>query len=308
LAARAAGNVPVAWGLHHSNLSPAFIKRSTLLTARACARLSHVLPAAIVCCAESTRQMHAEFGYKSERLLVIPNGFDLNDFHPDPAARQAIRQELGIPNEARVVGMLARFHPQKDHRNFVQAAGIVRAQRNDTRFLLCGYGMTWDNAELVQWIDDAGIRDRVHLLGRRHDVQAVQASLDVAALSSQGGEALPLTIGEAMACGVPCAVTDVGDAALLVGETGRVAAPRDPAALAAACLSLLSLGEADRARLGEAARNRIAECYSMTMVAERYRQLHERLAKNAPPSPAWLADGLPDSTYPRQESNARPVA
>ncbi len=286
LAARAAGNPPVAWGLHHSNLSPAFVKRSTLMTARACARLSNRLPAAIVCCAESTKQLHAEFGYNQEKLLVIPNGFDLELFRPDPAARAAIRSELGISNETRLVGILARFHPQKDHRNFVIAAGIVRDRRNDTRFLLCGFGMTWDNAELVSWIDEAGIRDRVHLVGRRQDMPAIQASLDVACLSSQGGEAMPLTIGEAMACGVPSAVTDVGDAALLVGDTGRVAPPDNPAALAEACLSLLALHPEEYARHGEAARRRIAERYSLPLIANRYGELHERLAMKAVPCPA----------------------
>ena len=166
------------------------------------------------------------------------------------------------------------------------AAGIVRDRRNDTRFLLCGFGMTWDNAELVSWIDEAGIRDRVHLVGRRQDMPAIQASLDVACLSSQGGEAMPLTIGEAMACGVPSAVTDVGDAALLVGDTGRVAPPDNPAALAEACLSLLALHPEEYARHGEAARRRIAERYSLPLIANRYGELHERLAMKAVPCPA----------------------
>jgi glycosyltransferase involved in cell wall biosynthesis len=279
LAARAAGNPPVAWGLHHSNLSPAFIKRSTLMTARACALVSRRLPAAIVCCAESTKRIHAEFGYDREKLMVIPNGFDLDAFRPDPAARAAIRAELGVPNDARLVGMLARFHPQKDPRNFTRAAGIMAARRDDVQFLLCGYDMTWDNAELVKWIDEAGIRGRIHLIGRRNDTPAIQASLDVGCLSSQGGEALPLTIGEAMSCGVPCAVTDVGDAGRLVGDAGRVAPPNDPAALAEVCLSLLSLSREDSARLGEAARRRIATDYSLPVIARRYADLHAALAE-----------------------------
>lgn len=278
MAARIAGNPPVAWGLHHSNLSPAFIKRSTLWTAKACARLSYHLPAAVVCCAESTRQLHARFGYDEQKLLVIPNGFDLDVFRPDPVARAEIRRELGIGDETPLIGMLARFHPQKDHRNFVRAARVIRAQRDDAHFLLCGFGMEWSNPELVTWIDEAGLRDRIHLLSRRPDANRVQASLDVACLSSQGGEAMPLTIGEAMACGVPCAVTDVGDAALLVGDTGRVAKPRDPDGLAAACLSLLSLSGEGRTLAGRSARARIAERYSLASVAAEYARLHERLA------------------------------
>jgi glycosyltransferase involved in cell wall biosynthesis len=278
LAARVAGNPPVAWGLHSSDLSSAIIKRSTLMTVRTCARLSTWLPAAIVCCAESTRRQHAELGYDEEKLIVIPNGFDLDVFRPDPAARAAVRRELGLADETRLVGMVARFHPQKDYQNFVRAAGIIRAQRDDTHFLLCGASLDWENAELVRWIDEAGVRDRCHLLGRRTDVGRMQASFDIGCLSSRGGEALPLTVGEAMACGVPCVVTDVGDAALLVGDTGRVVPPRDPAALAAAIDALLTLDADARGRLGAAARRRIGERYSLPVIAGRYAALHEQLA------------------------------
>jgi glycosyltransferase involved in cell wall biosynthesis len=283
LAARMAGNPPVAWGLHSGNVSSTVIKRHTLMTIRACARLSSHLPTAIVSCAESTRQQHAGFGYAEDKMLVIPNGFDLNVFRPDPSARVAVRRELGLEEDDRLVGVVARFHPQKDHRTFVDAAKIVAAHRDDAHFLFAGDDLTWDNAEVVRWIDEAGIRSRCHLLGRRNDVPRIQASLDVGCLSSQGGEAMPLTIGEAMASGVPCAVTDVGDAALLAGETGRVAPPRDPAALAAAIEGLLALTPEERARAGEAARRRIAERYSLPFVADRYVALHERLALRSVP-------------------------
>jgi glycosyltransferase involved in cell wall biosynthesis len=279
LAARVAGNIPVAWGLHHSNLSPSFNKRSTLLTARACAHASRWLPSAIVCCAESTRKLHREFGYDADKLMVIPNGFDLDIFRPDPEAPASVRRELGIPETTRLIGVAARFHPQKDHETFVKAAEQIAATREDTHFLLCGDLVTWDNEELVGWIDAAGIRDRFHLLGRRRDLGRIQASLDVACLSSQGGEAMPLTIGEAMASGVPCVVTNVGDAARLVGDTGRIVPTRDPAAMAEACLAMLSLPLIDHARLGVAARRRISENYSLPMIADRYLALHEQLAQ-----------------------------
>ncbi|GIW04821.1 MAG: glycosyl transferase [Thermomicrobiales bacterium] len=279
LAAQAAGGPPVAWGLHHSTLSPAYNKRSTLLTARACAHLSRRLPAAIVCCAESTRRLHAALGYDEQRMVVIPNGFDLDEFRPDPAARIAVREELGLSPQTRLVGLIARFHPQKDHRTFIEAAGRLCAWRDDVHVLLAGGRLDWDNTELVRWIDEAGIRNRCHLLGRRTDISRIQASLDVACLSSQGGEALPLTVGEAMASGVPCVVTDVGDAALLVGDTGRVAPVRDPEALAQACLSLLELPLPEWTALGAAARRRIAEHYALPDIAQRYAGLWDQLAE-----------------------------
>lgn len=278
LAAQMAG-VPIAWGLHHSTLSPAYNKRGTVLIARACARLSRRVPDAIVCCAEATRRLHAEFGYDASRMVVIPNGFDVDAFRPDPAARLSVREELGIAPDTPLVGILARFHPQKDHRTFVQAAGRLRAWRDDVHYLLAGGDITWDNSELVGRIEEAGIRDRCHLLGNRSDVSRLQASLDVACLSSQGGEALPLTIGEAMASEVPCVVTDVGDAALLVGDTGHVVPTRDPEALAAACRELLDMSPIERSALGAAARRRIAEHYALPAIADRYVRLWEQIAE-----------------------------
>jgi glycosyltransferase involved in cell wall biosynthesis len=277
LAARFAGNPPVAWGLHISNLSREFNRRGTLLTARACQKVSGWLPSAIVCCAEATRRIHVDFGYDQSRMQVIPNGFDTSVFRPSDEAKGAMRAELGIPASSRLVGMLARFHPQKDHRTFVEAAARVRRERDDVHFLIAGYDCTWENAELTRWIDAAGVRDRMHLVGRRTDVAFVQASLDVACLSSQGGEALPLTIGEAMASGVPCAVTDVGDSARLIGEAGRTAAPKDADGLARGISELLDLSDIEYRRVSAAARRRIEEHYSLSSVSAQYTALHERL-------------------------------
>lgn len=278
VAARLAGNLPVAWGIHSSNLEPGIVKRSTILTARACARLSPWLPGAIVCCSEATRRAHAALGYSAEKLVVIPNGFDLDRFRPDPDARLAVRRELGLPDGAPVIGLLARFHPQKGHRVFVEAAALLHAHRPDAHFLLAGDGVTIENPELTGWIDAAGLHGRCHLLGRRGDVARLHASLDLATSSSVAVEAFSLVVGEAMACGVPCAVTDVGDSALLVGETGRVVPADDPVALAGALADLLGLDPAARAELGRWARQRIADHFSLPRIVRRYEDLYERLA------------------------------
>lgn len=278
VAAKAAGNVPVAWGLHNTDLAPGVAKRSTVATALACARLSPWLPAAIVCCTEATRRVHERLGYRADKMVVVPNGFDLDDFKPDAAARAAVRRELGLPPDAPLIGLLARFHPQKGHRFFLEAAALLAARRADVHFLLCGDGVTRDNAELAARVDAAGLSDRCHLLGRRRDTARLQASLDVATSASVAGEALSLALGEAMACAVPCAVTDVGDSALLVGDTGRVVPPGDAAALAAAWQGLLALSPVDRAGLGQRARERIAEHFALPRTVRRYECLYARLA------------------------------
>jgi glycosyltransferase involved in cell wall biosynthesis len=244
----------------------------------ACARLSHWLPARIVCCSEASRQVHRQRGYPADKMLVITNGFDLATFRPDQGARQSVRQELGIPEDAPLIGLVARFDPQKDHRNFLQAAAKLHAQLPESYFLLCGDDLTWENAELVGWIEPVGIRHRCRLLGTREDTPRLTAALDLATTSSAYGEAFPLVIGEAMACGVPCVVTDVGDSAIIVGETGVVVPPRDPQALATGWSQLLlDMSRDERLQLGMAARQRIMERYSMGKIVAQYESLYESL-------------------------------
>lgn len=278
LAARVAGGIPVVWGIRQSNLDPQKSKRTTIWTARTCARLSHWLPIRIVCCSEGSRRVHTKLGYAAHKMVVIPNGFDLTVFRPDPVARLSVRQELGIPKDAPVIGLVGRFDPQKDHRNFVLASRRVHALLPDAHFLMCGEGVAWENQDLAGWIMAAGFRDRCHLLGRREDISRLNATLDVACSSSAFGEGFTNAIGEAMACGVPCVVTDVGDSALLVGDTGRIVPSRDPQALAEACYELIELRLNGGTDLGLAPRRRVEEHFSLPAIVARYEGLYDKLA------------------------------
>jgi glycosyltransferase involved in cell wall biosynthesis len=276
-AARLAGGLPVAWGIHQVNIGGGSNTRVTRAAIWLGAVLSGRMARRIVYCADAARRAHVAVGYDTARSVVIPNGFDVDAFRPDPAARAAVRAELGIGPGTPVVGIVARWDPLKDHATFVAAAGRLAAARPDARFVLAGRGVDGANGELAALIAAAGIADRCHLLGERRDVPRVLAALDVFALSSRM-EAFPVAVGEAMACGVPCVVTDVGDAAMLVGDTGRVVPPGDPAALADALARVLGLDARERARLGRAARERVAERFSLQAVAARYEALHAALA------------------------------
>lgn len=273
IAARLAGRTPVVWNIRHSNLEPKVNSRTTMLTARACAHLSGWLPAKIICCAEAARQSHVQFGYAEQRFEVIPNGFDLEALYWQPQARLEIRRELGIAEETLVIGLAARFHPQKDHQNFIEAAGRFAAQYPDLLFLLMGDDVHRDNQTLMEWIYQAGIGDKVQLLGRRDDIPRLLSVLDIATSSSLG-EGFPNAVGEAMACQIPCVVTDVGDSAALVGDTGIVVPARNPEALAAAWMDLARRGDAERRLLGERARQRIRERFSLESVVDCYERLY----------------------------------
>jgi glycosyltransferase involved in cell wall biosynthesis len=280
LASRLSSPAKVVWGIHHSDHVRALTKRSTLITVGACARLSHRLPARIVLCSEHARTLYGQRGFASDKMQAIPNGFDTQRFRPDSAARADVRRELNI-DSAPLIGLVARYDPIKDHASFLRAASLLVKIRPDVRFLLCGANVDRQNQPLAALVDSLGLTRRCHLLGPRRDVPRILAALDLL-ISSSISEAFPLTVGEAMSCGVPCVATDVGDSALIVGATGRIVPPGAPQAMADAWNDLLAMTVEGRRQLGAAARNRICELFDLEAVTRRYEALYRDLASGAP--------------------------
>ncbi|MCC7494854.1 MAG: glycosyltransferase [Fimbriimonadaceae bacterium] len=268
--------VPVAWGIHNSALDPRRAKRLTRLVRAACARLSWRWPRAVVCCSQAARRVHCEVGYNPAVMRVIPNGFDVQTWRPQPALRPVQRAQLGVPAEVPLVSLVARFDADKDQATFLAAAARVAAALPAVRFVMCGRDILATNPVLGSWLQQHQLTDRVLLLGERDDLPELLQAVDLAC-SSSASEAMPLAVGEAMACGLPCVVTDVGDSAPMVGDTGLVAPPQDPAALAAAMLQLLREPAAARQARGAAARQRIATQYSLDAIATQYQQLWAQL-------------------------------
>jgi glycosyltransferase involved in cell wall biosynthesis len=244
--------------------------------------LPHVLarmsrrPAVVVANSEAGRQIHERYGYGPRRWEILPNGFDMERFRPDPARRAATRAALGIDPAALVVGLFARFDPMKDHTTFLAAAEMIAKARPDVMFLLAGRGT--DGAAFNDIIGAREeLRTRLILLGERRDMPELMAATDIAVCSSLT-EGFPNTIGEAMASGVPCVSTDVGDAAVLIGETGALVPRADPAALALKLDEFLDMAPEARITLGASARDRIEAKFSLRAVVARYAALFRELA------------------------------
>jgi glycosyltransferase involved in cell wall biosynthesis len=157
-------------------------------------------------------------------------------------------------------------------------AAKISVEIPDAHFLLAGRQIDSGNNTLLKWVQDAGLASRVHLLGLRTDVPRLTAALDVATLVSSFGEAFPNAIGEAMACGIPCVVTDVGDSAEIVGDTGIVCRPDDVDALAASCIRLLQSDEAVRLHLGVLARQRVSCNFDIEEVVRKYAEFLRALS------------------------------
>jgi glycosyltransferase involved in cell wall biosynthesis len=231
------------------------------------------LPSAIVYNSRSGARQHEMRGYRNARSAVISNGFDCDMFRPDEQARCAIRSQFGLERTAILIGLVARHHPMKDPVGFLQAASLVSAQHPESRFLLVGKGLTESEPTLQKIIEQLDLKGQVLLLGERTDMPQLTTGLDIAC-SSSWGEGFSNAIGEAMACAVPCVVTDVGDSGFLVGDTGMTVPPRNPEALAHAIEKLIAAGSARRKELGLAARKRIESEFSLSKMTRRYEDLY----------------------------------
>lgn len=173
---------------------------------------------------------HQVMGYPVKKMIVIRNGIDTERYQPDPVARARIRMEWGIEAHKKLIGLVARLDPMKDHPVFFKAAQSLIALRSDVYFVCVGDGSPDYTAELRALADQYGLNEHLIWAGARDDMPAVYNALDLAVNSSYG-EGLPNAVAEAMACDVPCVVTDVGDSAWLVGSTGEVVPPKQPEAL-----------------------------------------------------------------------------
>ena len=283
IAAKLAGAYPVVWNIRHTINDKGSLKTSTYRIVKINAWLSHFIPTKIICNANTGKETHTTLGYAAHKLCVIENGFDTSRFTPDQASKENVCKEMGLPKGVCLIGMAARYNPQKDHANFIQAAALLFQKRQDVYFLLWGNHVDGTNPVLTGLIKSANLQERVLLLGLRMDTHRLFSALDIATLSSADGEAFPQVVGEAMASGIPCAVTDVGDAAFIVADTGRVVPPRDPEALAKAWDELLSLPVLERIALGKAARERIKSLFSLEKTARQYGQLYRDIIAGSKP-------------------------
>lgn len=282
VAARLARVRQVLWGIRQSDLDPETSKRTTIAVARWCARLSRIVPDVIVCCSQASVDSHRRLGYSVDRMLYVPNGFDVDGLKPDARERERFRGALGIALNAIAIGNLSRYDPQKDLGTFLRAAAIFSEHRRDAIFILAGVGVDQANHELRAEIDAAGLAGRVFLLGELEDVTPVLQALDILTLSSAYGEGFPNVIAEAMLCGVPCVATKVGDSAAIIGPYGRVVPIRDPAAIAGAWNELLDLDADSLARMKSSGRERIASRYALNAVVSQYAALYGSTRKCDP--------------------------
>lgn len=262
------------WGIRRGHLIPGKDKVLTIKIARICAKFSKRV-SHIVYCAQKSKLFHEARGHHSGNSLVIPNGFDLDKFYRGEEARIAFREKEQLPQEATVIAFVGRYSPIKGYENFVEAFRQVNDVFQGKLFALCaGTGVDNSNNALRDLVKSLGLERNIRLLGRRDDIQALLSASDLF-VSASFTEAFSNAIGEAMACELPCVVTDVGDSGYIVGHTGIVLDNNDPEVLAKGITAILNMDVAKRKALGIQARQRVRELFDIKVVVEQYEKLYQ---------------------------------
>ena len=276
IVARLCGIENLCWNIRHCNLDKGKNKFLTLLTAKACAILSGLIPSRIICNSHAGKRTHSDFGYVDQKIQVIPNCFDLGDFFPDAKIRNQVRKTLRIDRDTFVFGHVGRYDVQKNHEGLFRSFAFVVERYPDALLVCCGKGVSSENRKIIDQIQSLNLCENVLLLGLRKDVSEVLNAFDLL-VSSSVGEGFSNAIGEAMAVELPCVVTDVGDSARVVGSTGWVVDPDCHESLAEAMTLAMDAPREELRKRGRRARRRMGEIFSVEAIISSFEQLYLKL-------------------------------
>lgn len=275
LVGRIIGIRRIFWGLHSTYLTKDNTKISTIFIARVNAIFSYFVPMRIISCSQKGADSHRTLGYAKSKISVIPNGYNLQQFTPNIKAGSQLRDTLGIPVATPLLGMVARFDVLKDHPNLISALAKLKQNQINFRCILVGDGITESNTKLVSLLQTYKLENYVLLLGQRNDIPAIMSAMDIHVLSSSS-EAFPNVLCEAMACGTPCVSTDVGDAKLILGDSGWVVPPKQPELLYQAIAEAITewrSSDSSWDKRKSLARSHILNNFSIDKMVDRYNRI-----------------------------------
>ncbi|AZV93892.1 hypothetical protein CBF45_09285 [Bordetella sp. J329] len=268
VAGKLVGSRSVYWNIRTTDLSKNSNSR-TMLFRKICALFSYAIPKKIICVADAAKKIHEEVGYCKKKMLVIENGFDVDLFYR-PDLRASARSKFGFSDEDLVVGSVGRYALVKDQPNFLHALYHIKKEIPNAKGFLIGRGIGVDNSELMALISRLGLIDDVVLCGDVNNVPFVLSAMDVFCLHSKT-EGFPNVLGEAMAAGLPCVSTNVGDASKLLGRIEAIVPAENAEALASTLISTMKMSAIDREHEGARARARVSALYSMNVIVDKYK-------------------------------------
>ncbi len=264
------------WNIRHSLHHIKHEKKTTAWIIRLCGLLSF-LPKKIIYNAHISALQHQKLFYKKNKEVILPNGFDIDTFRPNASSRLKWRQEWGCDDDTKIYGMIARYHPMKDHKTLIH--GFSNALKNNdfnAKLVLVGTNLTQQNNDLIDLINTLNLHDFVVLMGERKDISEILPAFDFSILSSAWGEGFSNFLGESMACGVPAIATNIGDNSRILDEYGILIAPQNSDQLTTAILKMHSIDHDDYHRLSSACRIHIEKNFTIERIAKSYINLYQK--------------------------------
>jgi len=271
IAAFMAQNKNIIWSIRRSSLK--FNESlSTFIIMKIGALLSSVIPKIIICVAESGMHNHEKYGYERNKMMVIPNGFELEKYRQDTCKRERIRKDLDIDDDQIVIGCVGRFHQSKSYDSLIASANEVIRSFKNVRYMLVGRDLNPQNAILMNWINQIGYADRFLLVGETHNVANYMSAMDIFCLPSNT-EGFPNVLGEAMASELPCVVSDVGDVRKITGDLA-ILVESNSGKLSEGLCDMLSKDKEERRKIGLMGRKKIEKEYPIKKICQKYYKLY----------------------------------
>ena len=270
IAARLVGIKNKLWNIRHSDLQKNESNQKTIWIVKLLSKLSWWLPKKIIVNSKRSIKVHKALGYCGKKFLYIPNGYNLSVLKPKDNLSFSIRKKFNIKNKTPLIGLVGRYDVAKDHFNLLNALYLLKNQKTDFFCVLGGKGINYKNNNLVAIIKKLGLKKYVKLLDIQKNISFFMSELNLHILSSNS-ESFPNVVAEAMACETPCIVTNVGDAAHIVGKTGWVVPPKNPLKLAKKMAKALSeIGTKKWEKRCTQARNRIKKNFDIDRMVKSY--------------------------------------
>ena len=274
ISAKLAGVRLIIWGIRTTEL-----KRGSYLTTiirKILAYLSYWIPTKIILNAERAREKHSKLGYDTSKMLIIPKGFNIQNFDVKPQLVADFKKIFSIMNNDFVIGCVGRLSQVKGQDIFIKSAGIILQSFPNTKFLMVGRGLEAENQEILSLIEKNADLNNFILIGERNDVPVCLNAMDIFCVPSRS-EGFPNTLGEAMLAGVPCVSTDAGDASILGGIDVPIARVDDPEDLASKLIEMMNNSNKERQLIGQRLSQRIIDEYSLDIMISRFRDFYGTL-------------------------------
>ena len=271
IAARFAGIKNILWNIRYSNIEIRKAKLTTILIIKILSILSYKIPKIIITVSKKAKKIYEILGYNKKIFKFIPNGYDFSVLKVDKLEKINFKKKIDIKKKLTLIGCVARYDPQKDHYNLLNALSIIKSKNIDFVCALVGFNINQNNIKLVSEIKRLGLYKHIKLLDQTNNISEVMNGLDLHLLSSSYGEGFPNVVAESMACGTPCVVTNVGDSAFIVGKTGWVVPPKNSIKLAKAIeKAIYEIGTRKWSKRCVSAKLRIKEKFSISEMIALY--------------------------------------